>query len=68
MIVKQQNTNKGGITFVGALQIAFIVLKLCHVIDWSWWYVLAPAFISILLTLIIVLVLLGVFVWKEMKN
>ena len=24
------------------LQIAFIVLKLCRVIDWSWWWVLAP--------------------------
>lgn len=27
---------KGGIGFTGALQIAFIVLKLCKVINWSW--------------------------------
>lgn len=26
----------------GLLQVAFIVLKLCKVIDWSWWWVLAP--------------------------
>lgn len=33
----------GGIGFVGALQIAFIVLKLCGVVDWPWWLVLMPA-------------------------
>ena len=32
----------GGIGMTGLLQIAFIVLKLCKVIDWSWWWVLAP--------------------------
>lgn len=26
----------------GLLGVAFVVLKLCHVIDWSWWWVLAP--------------------------
>lgn len=26
----------------GVLAIAFIVLKLVGVIDWSWWYVLLP--------------------------
>lgn len=32
----------GGISMGGLLQVAFIVLKLCKVIDWSWWWVLAP--------------------------
>lgn len=32
----------GGIGFFGLLGIAFIVLKLIKVIDWSWWWVLAP--------------------------
>lgn len=36
----------GGIGFVGLLQIVFIVLKLCGVIDWTWLWVLAPAWIS----------------------
>lgn len=31
-----------GVSFVGLLTIVFIVLKLCNVIDWSWWFVLAP--------------------------
>lgn len=26
----------------GLLGIAFVVLKLCHIIDWSWWWVTAP--------------------------
>lgn len=29
-------------TFMGAIQIVFIVLKLCAVIDWSWWLVMLP--------------------------
>lgn len=28
--------------FFGLLTIVFIVLKLTEVIDWSWWWVLAP--------------------------
>lgn len=46
----------GGLTFTGALQIAFIALKLCNVITWSWWWVLSPLWISIGLTLIVILI------------
>ena len=44
---------KGGIGFTGALQIAFIVLKLCKVIDWSWVWVLAPTWISLILVVVV---------------
>ena len=44
---------KGGIGFTGALQIAFIVLKLCKVINWSWLWVLAPTWISLILVVIV---------------
>ena len=37
----------GGISFAGALLIAFIVLKLCRVIDWSWLWVLSPLWIGV---------------------
>ena len=33
------------IGFFGLLQIVFITLKLCGVIDWEWWAVLLPALI-----------------------
>lgn len=32
----------GGVGFTGLLFITFLVLKLTHVIDWSWWWVTAP--------------------------
>lgn len=46
------SSGKGGIGFTGALQIAFIVLKLCKVIDWSWFWVLAPTWIGLILIVI----------------
>lgn len=47
----------GGLGFTSVLQIVFIVLKLCHVIDWSWWWVLSPTWISIALVLLIFFVI-----------
>ena len=39
-------SNSSGIGFVGLLTVAFIVLKLCGIISWSWWWVLSPLWIS----------------------
>lgn len=39
-------TGSGGIGFVGLLQIAFIVLKLIGKINWSWFWVLSPIWIT----------------------
>lgn len=52
------NSYSSGIGFWGLLQIVFIVLKILGIINWSWWLVLAPAWISILLCLIIFIILL----------
>jgi hypothetical protein len=58
------NTNKaassagGGLGFCSALTIAFIVLKLCKVINWSWLWVLAPMWISIAFSLFLILIML----------
>jgi hypothetical protein len=42
------NSNQpvGGIGFGGALVLLFITLKLCGVIEWSWWWVLSPIWIG----------------------
>lgn len=48
------SSSSSGIGFAGLLTIAFIVLKLCNVIDWSWWWVLSPSFISLGIVIIIV--------------
>lgn len=43
----------GGVGVTGLLQVAFIVLKLCNVIDWSWWWVLAPTWGTLALVLLV---------------
>ena len=48
----------GGIGFCGLLTIVFIALKLCDVIDWAWIWVLAPAWISLALGVIITIIAL----------
>ena len=52
------NESSSGIGFAGALTIVFIVLKLTSVIDWSWWWVLSPLWISLALSLLIIAVVL----------
>ena len=54
----RNNSSSGGIGFTGLLTIVFIILKLCNVISWSWWWVLSPLWIS----MIIALVILGVYI------
>lgn len=50
-------TSSGGIGFFGLLTIAFIVLKLLKVINWSWIWVLSPLWIGFLLYLIVFAIL-----------
>ena len=44
--MKEIKINTSGI-FTVLLQVTFIVLKLCNVIDWSWLWVLAPTWIPV---------------------
>lgn len=53
---------KGGISFLGALGLVFITLKLCDVIDWSWWLVLLPIYGPVTLALVIFITLAAFFV------
>lgn len=58
------NSNNGGIGFLGLLAIFFIGLKLTNYIDWSWWWVLSPIWISMILaSLIVGVVVLWVNCW-----
>lgn len=45
-----------GIGFTGLLTIVFIVLKLLNIINWSWWWVLAPLWLPVGIILIIALI------------
>ena len=56
------DNNNSGIGFVGVLTIVFIVLKLLGKIDWSWWWVISPIWISLGIILII-LAIVGIVLW-----
>lgn len=45
------------------LTIAFVVLKLTHAINWSWWWVLSPIWIQFVLG-----VILFIIVWFQFKS
>lgn len=47
------------------LTIVFVVLKLTNVIDWSWWWVLAPIWIPFLIALL--LILIGFIFFKDVS-
>lgn len=49
-------------SFGAVLTIVFIVLKLTHVIAWSWLWVLSPLWIGFLLWLVSVIIL---FIWAK---
>ena len=52
------NSNSGGgIGLGGVLLIVFIVLKLCGVIAWSWWWVFSPVWIPLILWVIIMIII-----------
>lgn len=53
-----------GIGFTGLLTILFIGLKLGKVINWSWWWVLSPLWISagIVLAIAIIVLIVAIIV------
>ena len=40
--MSEKSSSSGGIGVFGLLGVAFVVLKLTGVIDWSWWWVTLP--------------------------
>lgn len=56
MAESSSSSSSGGIGVFGLLGVAFVILKLCHVINWSWWWVLAPFWGGLALFLLILAV------------
>ncbi len=54
---EQNNSNVVGDITLSLLLVAFVVLKLCGVIDWSWWWVLSPLWIPLGFVILVLLVL-----------
>lgn len=67
--INVKTSTNGGIGFLGALTILFIALKLTHVIDWSWWWVLSPIWIPVAVVLgIIVIAAIVMLIVKAVKR
>lgn len=62
--MKDNNTSTGGISFLGLLTVLFIGLKLTGVIEWSWFWVLAPMLLPLSFALVIVLFII-VAMWTK---
>ena len=41
------------------LTIVFVVLKLCKVIDWSWWWVFSPLWIPLAIIVVLGILIAG---------
>ena len=51
--MSNNNSSTGGIGFCSLLAIVFITLKLCNVIQWSWWWVTCPLWSPLCVFLIV---------------
>jgi len=62
---KSSSSSSSGIGFAGLLTVLFIGLKLTHYIDWSWWWVLSPLWISTGIVLLIIAIIFSVALFKK---
>ena len=48
-----EESKSSGLGISAVLQIVFLVLKLTGLIDWSWWLIMLPIYVPIMLVVII---------------
>jgi len=60
--MSDNNSTSGGIGLLGATFLVFLILKLCKVIDWSWWWVTAPLWGGFAIAIVVIVVLL-IILW-----
>lgn len=53
---------------ISSLFIIFLVLKLCHVIDWSWWWVTSPIWIPMLVSAVFIIPYLIILIVINLIN
>lgn len=59
--MSNEKTTSGGIGFDSLLLLTFIILKLVGVINWSWWWVLSPIWIPVVLLMAVLILLFVVY-------
>jgi Flp pilus assembly protein TadB len=66
---ENKTVNNNSIGFFGLLTLIFITLKLTGYIDWSWWLVLMPLFIPVIIifTILVIMLVMGARV-RQRRN
>ncbi len=59
---KKINISIGG-NFITLLTITFVVLKLCGIINWSWFWVLSPLIFSLGIGVVVIIVVFIILWW-----
>lgn len=62
----KNKTNSSGLSIGTVIQVVLIILKLTNLIDWSWYVVLIPLWISA--EVLIIEVILAIIVLRKKKN
>lgn len=72
------NNTSGGISALSLLGVVFVTLKLCGVIEWSWWWVTAPFWAPVAIVIVWIVVICGVmpiavfasvvFLWEKLTE
>lgn len=60
----KETKTSSGLSMGSLLQVAFIVLKMCGIINWSWWWVLAPTWVTFALIVLVAIVQIAM-IWVE---
>lgn len=55
--MSKESNSSSGLGVAGLLGVAFVVLKLTHVIDWSWWWVTCPFWGGVVIVIAIFLII-----------
>lgn len=63
--MSEEHSKNGGIGFIGLLTIVFITLKLIGKIGWSWFWVLSPIWICVLLVAVIFVIAIIIHVIRN---
>lgn len=66
--MKNETKSNSSISFLSLLFLAFLILKLCGVIDWSWWWVTAPLWGGFAILLVILAIGGFVLLISSMKR
>lgn len=60
-----ERNSGGGIGFTSLLTLLFIGLKLTGFIDWSWWWVLSPVWVTLVLA---VTFIICAWLWLQFEH